>query len=357
MKVRLFPAVLSGGSGTRLWPLSTDEVPKQFHALCSDRSMLQDTLARFAQSDLGIEVLAPIIIGSRRHEGPMCAQVAELGVEPASIVLEPFGRNSAPAAAVAARLAQAQDPDALVILMAADHLIPDADGFRQAVARSAGAAADHIVVFGVDPTSPETGYGYIEVGAPIDGQVRQVARFAEKPDLETAKAYVQGGRHLWNAGIFLFSPAVMLEELARFAPDVLAAADAALAAAERDGAVIRLDEAAFAACPSISIDYAVMEKTSRAAVTPIGVEWADVGSWSELWRQGPLDGRNNFTHGDALVIDTDDSLIWAGSRTVGVIGVRDLIIVETADAVIVLPKSRAQDVKLLVEQIKARSGR
>jgi mannose-1-phosphate guanylyltransferase/mannose-6-phosphate isomerase len=240
--------------------------------------------------------------------------------------------------------------------MAADHLIPDPAGFRQAVARSAKAAEDHIVVFGVDPTSPNTGYGYIEVGDPIDGQVRQVARFAEKPDLATAEAYVAGGRHLWNAGIFLFSPAVLLAEMERLAPEVLHAVDAALAAAGRDGAVIRLDETAFAACPSISIDYAVMEKTSRAAVTPIGVEWADVGSWSELWRQGPLDSRNNFAHGDAHLIDADDSLVWAGSRTVCVIGVQDLIVVETADAVIVLPKSRAQDVKLLVEQVRARRG-
>jgi mannose-1-phosphate guanylyltransferase/mannose-6-phosphate isomerase len=238
--------------------------------------------------------------------------------------------------------------------MAADHLIPDSDGFRKAVARSATAAADHIVVFGVDPTSPQTGYGYIEVGATIDGPVRKVARFAEKPTLETARTYVAGGRHLWNAGIFLFSPALLLAELERFAPAVLHAVDAALAAARRDGALIALDEQAFAVCPSISIDYAVMEKTDRAAVTPIGVDWADVGSWSELWRLGPLDDRNNFLHGEALVIDADDSLIWAGSRTVGVIGVKDLIVVETEGAVIVLPKSRAQDVKLLVEQIKAR---
>jgi mannose-1-phosphate guanylyltransferase/mannose-6-phosphate isomerase len=357
MTLRLLPAVLSGGSGTRLWPLSTDEVPKQFHALCSGQSMLQDTIARFAQSDPNIEVLPPIIIGGQRHGELMATQVAELGVQPLHIVLEPFGRNSAPAAAVAARLAEAHDPDALVILMAADHLIPDPAGFRAAVARSAQAAADHIVVFGVAPTSPETGYGYIEAGELIDGPARLVARYAEKPDLKTAEAYLASGRYLWNAGIFLFSPAVMLAELKRFAPDVLRAVDAALEAAELGGASIRLDERAFAECPSISIDYAVMEKTDRAAVTPIGVDWADVGSWSELWRQGPLDGRNNFTHGDALLIDADDSLVWAGSRTVGVIGVKDVIVVETEGAVIVLPKSRAQDVKLLVEQIKARRGK
>lgn len=354
MKVRLFPAVLSGGSGSRLWPLSTDAAPKQFHALCSDRTMLQDALARFMQSDRAIAVLPPIIVGSAMHAAKFSTLVAELNLEPAAIVLEPVGRNSAPAAAVAARLAQAHDPNALVILMAADHLIPDVAGFRQAVADSAQAAADHIVVFGVEPTGPETGYGYIQAGVAIDGPVSRVARFAEKPDQETAKAYIAQGGWFWNAGIFLFSPAVMLAELEQHAPEVLRAVDAALAAAEREGAVIRLDAHAFSACPSISIDYAVMEKTDRAAVTPIGVDWADVGSWSELWRLGPLDDRDNFKMGDAVLMDTDGSLVWAGSRTVGVIGVKDLIVVETEGAVLVLPKSRAQDVKHLVELIKSR---
>ena len=356
MTLRLFPAVLSGGSGTRLWPLSTDEAPKQFHALYSHRSMLQETIARFLNSEADIEVLPPIIIGSNLHAASIGAQIAEMGVTPAAVVLEPMGRNSAAATAIAARIAQAHDPDALVILMAADHLISDPAGFRAAVAGAAKAAADHIVVFGVNPTSPEIGYGYIELGAPIDGPVRRVARFEEKPNLETAKDYLAGGRHLWNAGMFLFSPALMLAELERFAPEVLRAADSALAAAQRDGAVILLDEEAFSTSPSVSIDYAVMEKTDRAAVTPIGVPWADVGSWAELWRQGPRDGNGNFTRGDAILIDVGDSLVWAGSRTVGVIGLKDLIVVETEGAVIILPKSRAQDVKLLVEQVRARRG-
>lgn len=354
MTLRLLPAILSGGSGTRLWPLSTDDAPKQFHALASDRTLLQDTMARFAASSEGVHVLPPVIISSQRHEAHVAAQAAEIGVEPSAIVLEPVGRNSAPAAAVAARLAHDLDPEALVLLMPADLLISDWAGFREAVKQAAAVARDRIVIFGVQPTAPETGYGYIESGETIQDAVREVALFAEKPDLKTAEAYLAGGRHLWNAGIFLFSPSVMLAELEHLAPEVLRASNQALAAARREGVVIRLDTAAFAACPSISIDHAVMEKTTHAAVTPIGVAWADIGSWSELWRLGGRDDHGNFLRGDTLAMNTEDCLVWAGSRTVGAIGVRDLIIVETDGAVLVVPRSRAQDVKLLVEQIKAR---
>jgi mannose-1-phosphate guanylyltransferase/mannose-6-phosphate isomerase len=318
--------------------------------------MLQETLRRFAAADADTVVLPPIVICSARHRQQVAQQTLHIGVHPSAIVLEPMGRNSGPAAAAAARLAVEIDPEALVILMAADHRIVDTAGFCDAVVRAAPAARDHIVTFGVTPTAPETGYGYIEAGQEIDGPVRKVARFAEKPDLSTAKAYVADGRHLWNAGIFLFSPAILLAEMERYAPEVLKATDEALAKSKRDGVEIALDAEAFAICPSISIDYAVMEQTDRAAVMPIGVDWADVGSWSELWRLGPRDKLDNFVKGDALLIDTEDSLVWASSRTVGVIGMRDVIVVETPDAVIVLPRDRAQDVKLLVERIKARGG-
>ena len=357
MTLRLLPAVLSGGSGTRLWPLSTDAAPKQLHALVSGRTMLQDTLRRLVATPSAVEVLAPILICSERHREIVSEQMLEIAVHPAAIVLEPMGRNSAPAAVAAARLALAVDPDALVLMMAADHHISDAAGFTEAVTRACEIARDHIVAFGVEPTSPETGYGYIEAGEPIDGAVRRIVRFAEKPDLATAKAYVAGGRHLWNAGIFLFAPQVLLAEMERFEPEVVKAVDLALERGRRDGATISLDAEAFRACPSISIDYAVMEKTHRAAVTPIGAPWVDVGSWSELWRLGPRDGQGNLLKGDALVIDSEDTLVWAGSRTVAVIGVKDLVVVETEDAVLVLPRERAQDVKLLVERIKARGGK
>jgi mannose-1-phosphate guanylyltransferase/mannose-6-phosphate isomerase len=355
VKQRLIPAVMSGGSGTRLWPLSTDSTPKQFHPLGSDQTLIQDTVLRM-RAQPSLELGEPILIGNRRHIDLIQVQMAQLGRSPSAVVLEPFGRNTAAVAAVTAMLAMAQDPDALVLLMPADHVIADAEGFSATIAKAAPAAQDNIVTFGVEPTAAETGYGYIEAGEPILGAVRKVARFAEKPDLKTAEAYLAGGRHLWNAGIFLFSPRVLLAEMARLAPGVVEACRAALDAGRRTGPVIDLDETAFAACPSISIDYAVMEHTDKAAVAPIGVSWADVGSWSELWRLGPRQAHENFVQGNAVLIDTSDCLVWAADRMVAAIGVSDLIIVQTPDAVIVLPKSRAQDVKLLVEQVKARAA-
>ena len=345
---------MSGGSGTRLWPLSTDDRPKQFHALAGDRSLLQQSVDRLLATE-SVAVGPPILIANRRHAGLIDRQMQAIGRAAGAVVIEPFGRNTAAVGAVAALVAQVLDPEALVLLMPADHVIADPEGFSATVARAAALAETRIVTFGVEPTAPETGYGYIEVGPVIGGEVCEVTRFVEKPDLETAKAYLAGGRHLWNAGIFLFSPKVLLAEMERWAPEVVAACRAGLEAGRCDGVVVTLDEAAFAACPSISIDYAVMEQTDKAAVAPIGVSWADVGSWSELWRLGPREGQDNFLHGDAVVVDTKGSLVWSESKTVGVIGVSDLIVVQTEDAVIVLPKSRAQDVKLLVEQIKART--
>ncbi len=346
---------MSGGSGTRLWPLSNDETPKQFHALFGEHTLIQDTVRRLTDSD-AVEVAAPLIICNQRHAGLVREQLAQAGVRPAGLILEPFGRNTAPAAAVAALAAQALDSDALVLLMAADHVIADPAAFSAAVAGCMDTARDHIVTFGVTPTGPETGFGYIEAGAVINGEARKVARFAEKPDLATAKAYVAGGRHLWNAGIFLFSPQIMLAELDRLAPAVLAASQAAFDRGRRSGTDVDLDPEAFAACPSISVDYAVMEATDKAAVAPIGSAWADVGSWSELWRLGPRDDRDNFVRGDAALIDVNDCLIWAQDKTVAAVGLRDLIIVQAGDAVLVLPKDRAQEVKALVEQLKARQA-
>jgi mannose-1-phosphate guanylyltransferase/mannose-6-phosphate isomerase len=356
LKQKLIPAVMSGGSGTRLWPLSTEDSPKQFHALGSQQTLIQASIARLEPVP-GLELADPILICNRRHAGAVGEQLAQMRRTAAAIVLEPFGRNTAAVAAVAALVAWNADPEALVLLMPADHVIPDASGFSATIAAAARLARDHIVVFGVDPTGPETGYGYIEGGEVIEGVMRRVVRFAEKPNLQTAQAYVQSGRYLWNAGIFLFSPAVLLHEMRRHAPKVLQAAEAAVDRGRRSGATLDLDEAAFATCPSISIDYAVMEKTDRAAVAPIGVAWADVGSWSELWRLGPLDAQGNFVRGDALLIDTEDSLVWASTKTVGAIGLKDMIIVQTEEAIIVLPKSRAQDVKQLVERVKARGVR
>lgn len=238
--------------------------------------------------------------------------------------------------------------------MSADALITDPAAFTRTMAATAPAARDRIVLFGVQPTAPETGFGYIQAGDDLGHNVRGVVRFAEKPDAATARAYVADGSYLWNAGLFMFSPAVFLQELERHAPDVYAASRAAFEAAPRRGLMVDLPDDAFAQVPSISVDYAVMERTDRAAVTPLGVEWADIGSWSELWRLGPRDEQDNFTRGDPVLVEVSDCLVWGEGIKVGAIGVSDLIIVATADAVIVLPKSRAQDVKLVVEQFKAR---
>jgi mannose-1-phosphate guanylyltransferase/mannose-6-phosphate isomerase len=345
---------MSGGSGTRLWPLSTEVKPKQFHALGSDLTLIQHAALRVA-GIAGLEAGAPIVICNRRHLKTVRAQMAAIDCAPQAIVLEPLGRNTAPVAAIAALLAEAADPEALVLLMPADHMIADTDGFAATIARAAPAAKTHIVVFGVEPTAPETGYGYIEAGELLTGPVRKVGRFVEKPDLATAERYLAEGKHLWNAGIFLFSPQVLLAEMERLAPEVVLCARQSLAASPARDAVIDLDAETFGACPSISLDYAVMEGAERAAVAPLGIGWADIGSWSELWRLGPRDEAENFLRGDVALIDTQECMIWSENKTVGAIGLRDLIVVQTDDAVIVLPKSRAQDVKLLVEQLRARA--
>lgn len=359
MSDKVVPVVMSGGSGTRLWPLSTDREPKQFHSLVGDRTMIQETVRRLGAVE-GLVPLDPILICNGRHLEQVNDQMAAVGAAPSAVVLEPRGRNTAPVAAVAAALAAEADPEALVLLMPADHVILDAEGFSRTVARSAAAARDRIVVFGVEPTAPETGYGYIESGALLPegsaGVVREVVRFAEKPDLQTARRYVASGRYLWNAGVFLFSPAVLMDELRRHAPEVLETALAALAAAQRRGGEIVLGAEAFGACPSISIDYAVMEKTDRAAVAPIGTDWADVGSWSELWRLGDKDEAGNVSHGEPCLIDASGSLVWSDGPAVGVIGMSDVVVVATREAVVVLPRDRAQDVKLVVERLKARAA-
>jgi mannose-1-phosphate guanylyltransferase/mannose-6-phosphate isomerase len=355
LKDRVIPVVMSGGSGTRLWPLSGEGRPKQFHALGGDdRSLLQQSVARLEASD-ALAAGPPVLISNQRHLDLLRDQLGAVGAKPAALILEPFGRNTAAVGVLAALAAQEIDPEALVLLMPADHVVSDAEAFSATVAGAATAARDHIVTFGVQPTAPETGYGYVEAGEPLRGPVRRVARFAEKPDLETAKAYLESGRYLWNAGIFLFSPAVLLAEMERFEPQVVEFARLAFERARRQGDVVELDAGAFADCPSISIDYALMERTGRAAVAPLSVGWADVGSWSEVWRLGPQDADFNYVRGDALLIDVKDTLVWSEDRMVGAIGVSDLIIVQTDEAVIVLPKARAQDVTLLVEQVKARA--
>ena len=351
MGQKLIPVVVSGGAGTRLWPLSTEERPKQFHPLGSDFSLLQDTVRRLTDTG-GATFESPLLVCNRRHADLARAQMAEVGHAPSAVVLEPFGRNTAAVAMAASLVARQMDPEALILMMPSDHVMTRPEAFLAAVAEAAPAARDQFVLFGVVPTSPETGYGYIEAGAPLTSRLSRVARFVEKPDLQTARAYLESGRYLWNAGIFLFSPQVLIEEMERFAPGVAAATRAAVGG-NAARTVVELDDAAFAACPSVSLDYAVMEHTDRAAVLPMEAGWADVGSWSSIWEQSARDEAGNVVRGPAEALDCEDCLIWSEGKIVAAVGLKDLVIVQTDDAVVVAPKSRAQDVKVLVERLKA----
>ncbi|WP_254063066.1 mannose-1-phosphate guanylyltransferase [Caulobacter sp. S45] len=357
--MRIVPVIMSGGSGTRLWPLSTDARPKQFHPLGGAATMIQATALRFSPEsglEMGLSFLPPIIICNRAHEALARDHLKAIGVEPLAVVLEPFGRNTAAVAAMAAKLVQELCPGALAVLLPADHVIADERAFRAAVACGV-AASTRIVTFGITPTAPETGYGYIQSGAPICEGVFEVVRFAEKPARAIAEAYVAEGGYSWNGGIFLFAPEVMLSELEAHRPDILTAVTVALDAAEREDTTIRLTDATFAAVPSESVDVAVMEPTRLAAVAPCTAGWADIGSWSELWRLGDKDARGNVTPAHSVVLDSDDCMVWADIGVqVGVVGLRDVIVVAAGGAVVVLPKDRAQDVKRVVETLRARKA-
>ena len=343
----LQPVLLSGGSGTRLWPLSREAYPKQFLPLAGSETMLQATWQRVQ----ALADAAPIVVAGEEHRFLVAEQLRQIGAPTPAIVLEPAGRNTAPAIAAAAMQAMAGGDDPLLLVLPSDHVVRDADAFRAAVQRAMPAAdAGALVTFGIVPDAPETGFGYIQAAA---GEgVRKVLRFVEKPDATTAQAYLEAGGYYWNSGMFLLRASRYLQELTRFQPTMVAAVQAAMEAAARDGDFIRLDKTAFAACPADSIDYAVMEKTDAAAVLPVDIGWNDVGSWSALWDVSPQDADGNATHGDVIAIDSRNSYAYA-RRLVALVGVDDLVVVETDDAVLVARKDRVQQVKDLVAQLKA----
>jgi mannose-1-phosphate guanylyltransferase/mannose-6-phosphate isomerase len=347
----LIPVILSGGAGTRLWPLSRELYPKQLLSLIGERTMLQDTALRLK----GIEAAPPVVVCNEAHRFLVAEQLRQVGIEPSAIVLEPVGRNTAPAIALAAHAVLARyagDGDPLLLVLPADHVIRDVKAFQRAV-RTALSASEkgRFVTFGIVPSAPETGYGYIRRGEK-EGNVHRIAQFVEKPDLARAKQFVSGGDHFWNSGMFLFGARRYLEELGRLAPAIAKACKAAFAHAKADLDFTRIDVKAFEKSPSDSIDYAVMEKTASAVVVPLDAGWSDVGSWAALHDASAADERGNVTRGDVIVEDTADSYLYSESRLVAVVGLKDHVVVETKDAVLVAPKDRVQDVKKLVARLK-----
>lgn len=344
----MIPVILSGGSGTRLWPLSREGFPKQFLNLVGEETMLQATWNRVKT----VASAAPIVVAGEEHRFMVAEQLREAGCSNPVILLEPVARNTAPAIAVAALEAVSNGDDPLLLVLPSDHVIADVHAFQEAL-RTASAAAEtgQLVTFGIVPTAPETGYGYIQ-SAGGEG-VRPVERFVEKPDAATAEAYVASGSYFWNSGMFLFKASAYLDALAIHQPAMLDASRAALAKAHRETDFVRLDRAAFEASPSDSIDYAVMEKTDAAAVLPIDVGWNDVGSWSALWEVAEQDSDGNAHHGDVLAEQCRNTLAWSDQRLVTLLGLEDVVVVDTADAVLVAHKDKVQDIKGIVGKLKA----
>lgn len=339
MSQRITPVVLSGGGGTRLWPLSRPAKPKQLLALAAAQTMLQVTAARVSDSE---RYAPPIVIGSAAHADEIEAQVPRIG----TLVLEPAGRNTAPAIALAALAA---DPDAVLLVMPSDHVIAKEDAFHAAVAAGLPLAEEGwLVTFGITPTHAETGFGYIKLAELVGTGVHRVERFIEKPPRERAEAMLAEGGHAWNGGIFLFRADIFLGALASFAPDMLAATQAAMAGAERQGVRMLPEREAFLASPSESIDYAVMEKARRVAVVPVDLGWSDVGSWDALYELGPHDAESNLATGATQLIETSGCLVRGEGVRVSTLGVSDLIVIATRDEVIILPRGRSQEVKRLL---------
>jgi mannose-1-phosphate guanylyltransferase/mannose-1-phosphate guanylyltransferase/mannose-6-phosphate isomerase len=343
----IIPVVLSGGSGTRLWPMSRSERPKQLLSLTGSETMLQLT-ARRTMARAGFS--SPIIVANAAHADEIEAQLAQIGITDAAIVLEPAARNTAPAIALAALAA---DPSDLLLVMPSDHVIENIDALLAAVKAATPLCRDGwFATFGITPDAPDIGYGYIRRGEELAPGVNKVDRFVEKPDLDTARAYLESGSYSWNGGIFLFTAGGYLGALGRLQPAMLAAATEGMEKARREGGRIYPDAHAFGASPSESIDYAVMEKVERVAVVPVDMGWSDLGSWDALHAIAPRDAENNVHHGEVVAIDTEGCLIRTDGPLVAAVGIKDLIVIATGDAVLILPRGSSQDVKRAVEALK-----
>lgn len=344
----MIPVILSGGSGTRLWPLSRKHYPKQFLSLFSEHSLFQETLLRLAGID-GLQ--APIAVCNESHRFILADQLRAVAVEPLAIILEPVGRNTAPAAALAALSAPTED--AILLVLPADHVIVDVEAFQATVKHAEKLAAQgNLVTFGVMPTGAETGYGYIKKGDKHTEHAFNVDSFVEKPDAPTAQRYLDSGDYLWNSGMFVFKASRYLEELEKYHPEMVLACRKAHRSAQVDADFVRIERAVFAQCRSDSIDFAVMEKTDQAVVIPLASGWNDVGSWASWWEVSAKDDHGNTVSGDVIATDTHNCLVHAQHRLVTTVGLHDLIVIETPDAVMVADKARAQDVKTIVDQLK-----
>ena len=347
----IHPVILSGGSGTRLWPMSRTLYPKQLLTLLGRDSLLQQAVRRVAGRP---DLAPPLVVANEEHRFIIAEQLREISIAPRALLLEPVGRNTAPAACTAALMLTETEPDPLMLVMASDHTIADVGAFLAAVDRAAAAArAGALVCLGVTPERPETGYGYICRGSALEGVdgAFAVGEFKEKPDLECAQKYMTSGEYFWNSSIFMFPARVYLDELERLRPDMVAVCRQALASAQRESDFIRLGKAAFSACAADSIDYAVMEHTRRAAVVPVSMGWSDVGCWDALWELGAKDENDNSIAGNVIAEATRNCYLRSEAGLVAAIGIEDLVVVATDDAVMVAPRNRTQEVKNLVARL------
>lgn len=362
-KISIRPIVLSGGSGTRLWPFSREAYPKQFLAFHGDRSLFQETVSRISEWRVEpdvFEILPPVVVCNELHRFLVAEQLRQLGLEGGSILLEPAGRNTAPAVTLAALYAVAEGGNPVLAVLPSDHYVENVAGFRSRLAEAVALAAEGcIVTFGIVPTQPETGFGYIRRGKPLGGSAHALAGFTEKPDAATASEYLASGQYLWNSGIFVLQAQTWLEAIGRYRPDIFEACWAACTEYRQDGNFVRVDKEAFARCPSDSIDYAVMERlvaepqdAQRAVVLTLDVGWSDLGSWPAMSAVQPQDEQGNIKIGDVFAKDTQNSLLYSQSRFLATVGITDVVVIETTDAVLVAHKDRAQDVKAITDYLK-----
>ena len=351
---QLVPVILSGGSGSRLWPLSRAQRPKQFLSLTGDNSLFQQTLERVCDIEGHQAQLSPIVVANTDHRFLVAEQCRELAIEPMSLILEPVARNTAPAIAVAAMAAMQKADDPVMLVLPSDHTFSDVAAFHSAVGVGLLAAqGGSMVVFGITPTYPETGYGYVKARKADDHGVHAVEAFVEKPNLELARSYIEQGGYYWNSGMFMFRASVYLQELTRYRPEMVKACQGAWDESTIDLEFVRLNKEAFASSPSDSIDFAVMEKTNKAVVIPLDAGWSDVGAWSAVWQVQDRDTSGNAIKGDVLIESSTNSYVNAQSRMVAIVGMDNVVVVETSDAVLVMNKDRSQDVKKLVDQLKS----